>query len=217
VSRKTIWAALGVAAAVTLACSTPGTNSADNDDSGGGGDDFFASFADFETVNHSGDGDGVIELDGITQALVTASHTGEHYFSITGLDANNEPTGDLLVNALGAYDGVTALGMSSTEPVRLEITADGPWTISLSPIASAPALPDSGAGDGVFKYEGDAGTWHVVHSGAHYFSLWEHTGADFEMGLLATEIGAYDGEVAVKKGPSLIVIQADGDWTITAK
>jgi hypothetical protein len=210
-SRKTFWIALGVAAAVTLACSAPGTDSA-SDESGG---DLFAEFATFETVNHSGDGDGVIELDGVTQALVKASHTGEHYFSISALDANNEPTGDFLVNAIGAYDGVTALGMGSTDPVRLEVTADGPWTISLSSLASAPALPDGGTGDGVFRFDGDAGTWHVVHAGEHYFSLWQHTDAAFEVGMLATEIGAYDGEVAVKKGPSLVVIQADGDWTIT--
>jgi hypothetical protein len=212
-SRKTLWVALGVAAAVTLACSSPSTDSGSDDASEDG--DFFASFADFETVDHSGEGDGVIELDGITQALVTASHTGEHYFSISGLDENNESTGDLLVNALGAYDGVTVLGLQNLgEPVRLEITADGPWTISLSPIASAPALPEGGTGDGVFRFDGDAGTWAVKHGGEHYFSLWQHTGADFEIGMLANEVGAYDGEVAVKKGPSLVVIQADGDWTI---
>lgn len=211
------WLALGVAAAVTLACSSPGTDTSSSDDSGSD-DDYFASFAAFEPVEHSGEGDGVIELDGITQAMVTASHDGEHYFSLSGLDENNEPTGDLLVNALGAYEGVTALGIHDlAEPVRIEVTADGSWTVTLAPLAGAPALPESGTGDGVFKYEGDAGTWHAVHTGEHYFSLSVYTGSEFEMGLLANEVGAYDGEVAVKKGPGLVVVQADGDWTITAK
>jgi len=211
--NRTHLIALGTAALVALACSSPGTDDAGEDT----GDSYLASLPTFEPVEHSGEGDSVIALDGITQAMLTASHTGEHYFSISGLDDANEPTAELPVNAVGAYDGVTTIGVNDSGTTSLEITADGAWTITLAPLASAPVLPEGGTGDGVFTYEGDAATWAVKHDGEHYFSLSAYTGADFEVGLLATEVGAYDGEVAAKAGPSLVVVQADGDWTITPK
>lgn len=209
--------AAGAAALVALACSSPGTNDAGGDADEDSGDGYLASLPTFDPVEHSGEGDGVIELDGITQAMVTASHTGEHYFSIGGLDDGNESTGDLPVNAIGAYEGVTVIGLNDSGTTSLQITADGAWTITLAPLADAPALPEGGTGDGVFTYEGDAGTWHVAHDGEHYFSLGAYTGADFEIGLLANEVGAYEGDVAVKSGPALVVVQADGSWTITPK
>ncbi len=210
--NRPILIAAGVAALVALACSTP-TNDAGEDS----GDNYLASLPTFDPVEHTGEGDGVIALDGITQAMVTASHSGEHYFSIAGLDDANQATGDLPVNAIGPYEGVTALGINDDGTTSLKITADGAWTITLAPLADAPELPESGTGDGVFTYEGDAATWAVEHDGEHYFSLSEYTGGAFDMGLLATEVGAYDGEVPAEAGPALVVIQADGSWTITAK
>ncbi|NUT31446.1 MAG: hypothetical protein HOV79_00070 [Hamadaea sp.] len=218
-SRKHLhWWALGLAAAVTLACSAPSANDASDDageDSSGGG--YLESLPTFDPVEHSGEGDSVIPLDGITQAMLTASHDGEHYFSIAGLDDGNEPTLDLPVNAIGAYEGTTVIGMNEDGTTSLQITADGAWTITLAPLASAPALPEGGTGDGVFTYEGDAATWAVKHEGEHYFSLFEYTGESFDMGMLATEIGAYDGEVPAEAGPAVVVVQADGAWTITPK
>jgi len=211
--NRTHLIALGAVALVALACSSPGTDDAGED----GEDNYLAGLPTFEPVEHSGEGDGVIPLDGITQAMITASHSGEHYFSISGLDDGNQPTGDLPVNAIGAYEGVTALGINPDGTTSLKITADGAWTITLAPLSAAPALPEGGTGDGVFTYEGDAATWAVKHDGEHYFSLSEYTGGAFDMGLLATEVGAYDGEVPAEAGPALVVVQADGSWTIAPK
>jgi hypothetical protein len=206
--------AAGALALVALACSMP---SPDEDADGGGDGDVFAGAPAFEAVEFTGEQDGIVELpDGVTQAIVTASHDGEHYFSISSLDEANEATGDMLVNAIGAYTGSTLLGQyAQGEPARLEVTADGAWSITLTPLSDAAALPESGTGDGVYRYDGDAGTWSVVHTGEHYFSLNYYTNADFELSMLATEVGAYDGDVAVTDGPALVVITADGDWTIT--
>lgn len=210
-NRPTLIAA-GAAALAALACSLPSSDSS----SGSSGRNLFASFAAFEPVEFTGEQDGVIDLpEGVTQAMVTATHDGEHFFSIAGLDANNETTGDLLINALGAYEGVTILGAHSTaEPVRLQVTADGAWTITLAPLADAPALPESGVGDGVYRYEGNAATWQVMHDGEHYFSIDFYTDADMGLSMLVAEVGAYDGEVAAGAGPALVVILADGSWTI---
>lgn len=212
--NRTTLAAVGVAALVALACSLPDTDDSASEDGGG---DLFAEFDAFEPVEFTGEQDGVIDLpEGVTQAMVTSSHDGEHYFSIAGLDAANETTGDLLINAVGAYEGVTVLGAHSTaDPVRLQVTADGAWTITLAPLADAPALPEAGSGDGVFRYDGEAATWAVTHTGEHYFSIDHYTDAELSLSLLVTEVGAYEGEVAAGAGPALVVILADGDWTIT--
>jgi hypothetical protein len=183
--------------------------------------DYFAeAYPVFDPVERSGDSDSVIDLpEGIGQAMVTATYEGSGNFSVSALDANNQSTGDLLVNTIGSYEGVTALGMFDIagDPVRLEVTADGAWTITIAPLSSAPGLPESGSGDGVFRYEGDAATWSVTHDGESNFALSFYTDADFEMPLLVNEIGSYEGESAVGAGLGLVTVNADGSWTITAK
>ncbi|WP_198417239.1 hypothetical protein [Cryobacterium sp. TMT1-2-1] len=45
----------------------------------------------------------------------------------------------------------------------------------------------------------------------------EQTGEDFSFGLLINEIGAYSGTVPLSSGPSVIVVNADGPWTLKAE
>lgn len=221
--RPAAWWALGAAAvALVLACSSPGggdsTGTGDNGDTEGG--DYFAeTYPSFAAEEFSGEGDGVIALpEGASQAMVTATHDGDANFSISALDDGNQATGDLLVNTIGDYTGTTALGMIDIggTAVTLQVTADGPWTVTLAPLADAPALAESGEGDAVFKYEGDAATWNVTHDGEANFVVSYYTAADFEMPLLINEIGPYDGSVAAVDGPGLVVVNADGAWTLTA-
>lgn len=222
-SRRLQWLSLAAVTAVALACSAPSDSDSGSDETTGdaaGGDYFAETYPTFEPAEHSGDADGVVDLpEGVGQAMVTASHEGSGNFAITALDEGNQPTGDLLVNTIGGYEGVTALGALELggDPVRLSVTADGPWTITLTPFADAPPLPESGQGDGVYRFEGDAGTWGVSHEGEANFSLSHYTAADFEMPLLVNEIGAYEGDVAVTAGPGLVVVTADGAWTIAQK
>lgn len=217
-SRRLHWLTLAAVTAVALACSSPGDSDSGSDDGASEGGDYFAeTYPTFDPAEHSGDGDGVVDLpEGVGQAMVTASHDGGGNFALSALDEGNQSTGDLLVNTIGSYEGVTALGMLDLggDPVRIAVTADGPWTITLAPLADAPALPESGQGDGVYRYEGDAGTWSVSHEGESNFGLSHYTSADFEMPLLVNEIGAYEGAVAVTAGPGLVVVIADGPWTI---
>jgi hypothetical protein len=227
--RRLQWWALVAVAGVALACSSPGASDSGSDATGNGdgaaedtaaGDYFAETYPAFEAAEHSGDGDGVVDLpEGVAQALVTATYDGSGNFSVAALDEGNESTGELLVNTIGAYSGTTAVGLLSigNDPVKLAVTADAAWTITLAPIAEAPALAESGEGDGVFKYEGDAATWAVTHDGEANFTLSYYTSADFEMPLLVNEIGAYEGDVPATAGPGLVVITADGAWTIAAK
>lgn len=170
----------------------------------------------FEPVTQSGTGDSIITLPA-TAAIVTATHDGARNFVLSGLDASNQSTGDLLVNTIGPYSGTTVYGFTSfTEPKNLQVTADGNWTVTISPVASAPALAGSGTGDAVMLYDGDAAALTATHQGSRNFVVIEKTGAAFSMGLLVNEIGAYSGTVPLSSGPSVIAVNADGAWTLSA-
>ena len=133
------------------------------------------------------------------------------------LDADNQSTGDLLVNTIGAYSGQTAFGTNSfTDGVRVQITADGAWDLTIAPLAAAPELAPSGTGDAVFLYNGDAGALAATHAGERNFVLIEETAGMFSMGLLVNTIGAYSGTVPLSSGPSVIAVTADGPRILTA-
>lgn len=216
--NRPILIAAGVAALVALACSTPSTDDAGDSEAPADAGDYFAeTYQVFEPAEFTGDGPSVVDLpEGVNQGMVTVTHDGGEHFSVNALDANNEGTGDLLVNTTGSYEGITALGLHEIggDAVKLEISADGAWTVTVAPFNTAPALPESGAGYGVFLYDGPAATWAITHDGDEHFAVSAYTSEAFTMPLLVNETGAYDGAEAVTAGPALVVVQADGNWTI---
>ena len=179
-------------------------------------DDTYGTFA---PISQSGVGDNIVALPaGVTAAMVTAVHDGQSNFSLSVLDASNQPTGDLLVNTIGAYDGSTAYGFSSFgEGATVQVTADGNWTITVSPLSSAPLFASSGAGDAVFLYDGGPGSLALTHAGSSNFTVIQKTGGAFDFGLLVNEIGAYSGTVPLSAGPAVLTIGADGAWTALAQ
>ncbi|MDE0546341.1 TM2 domain-containing protein [Microbacterium sp. C7(2022)] len=173
-------------------------------------------WGDFAAVEESGTGDTLLTLpDGSTGGIVVATHDGERNFAISVLDASNDSTGELLVNTIGSYAGTTAWGLNSlAEGARLQVTADGAWTIRISPMGSAPMVADSGAGDAVFLYDGGAGALTATHDGERNFVVIEETSELFNLGLLVNEIGPYSGTVPLSAGPSVLSVNADGNWTL---
>ncbi|SDK90401.1 TM2 domain-containing protein [Cryobacterium psychrotolerans] len=177
------------------------------------------SFGTFAPVTQTGTGDNLVTLPaGATAGIVTATHDGGSNFAISVLDASNASTGQLLVNTIGRYAGTSAFGFNSLgDGVTLEISADGKWSVTIAPVSAAPALLASGAGDRVFLYQGSAGKLTATHAGSSNFAVTEQTGEDFSFGLLINEIGAYSGTVPLSSGPSVIVVNADGQWTLKAE
>lgn len=172
------------------------------------------AFGTFAPVTQSGAGDTLITLPA-TAGIVTATHDGSANFAISVLDAANGSTGELLVNTIGAYSGTTVYGFNSySEPATLQVTADGNWSITISPVSAAPALASSGTGDAVFLYDGGGAGLTATHAGESNFVIIEETDSAFSMGLLVNEIGAYSGTVPLSAGPSAISVQADGSWTL---
>lgn len=171
----------------------------------------------FEPVTQTGTGDILLTLpEGATGGIVTATHDGQSNFVISVLDASNGSTGELLVNTIGDYTGTTAWGINAlTEGVRLQVTADGAWTITISPMGSAAQVAPSGTGDAVFLYDGGAAALAATHDGSRNFVIIEESAEVFNLGLLVNEIGAYSGTVPLSAGPSVLAVTADGGWTLT--
>lgn len=177
------------------------------------------SFGTFDAITQSGVGDNLVTLPvGVTAAMVTATHDGDRNFVVNALNADNETTGDLLVNTIGAYSGTTVYGFNAfSDATSLQVTADGNWTITVSPLSTAPALATSGAGDAVFLFDGSAGKLTATHDGTRNFIVQEETDRASSFGLLINEIGAYSGTVPLSSGPSVISVRADGAWTLAAE
>ena len=177
------------------------------------------TFGEFAPIVQSGVGDNIVALPtGATGGIVIASHAGSCNFAVMVLDATNASTGELLVNTIGAYQGTTPWGITAfSEGVNLQITADGEWTVQILPMGSAPALAPSGTGDAVFVYDGPVGALAATHAGSSNFAIIEEVSNGFSMGLLVNEIGAYSGTVPLSAGPSVIVVTADGAWTLVVQ
>jgi TM2 domain-containing membrane protein YozV len=175
----------------------------------------------FDSVTQSGMGDMLLELPaGAASGLVRATYTGTANFSVQALDADNQPTADLLVNSTGGYQGITAYGLLSDPDhpaVWLKITASGPWTIDVGRIANAPGPAAVGFGDDVFIYAGNAMDLAVTHDGSANFSIAEYTDDVTALALLVNSIGAYEDTVPLSDGPMVLTVKADGNWTMTGE
>ena len=174
----------------------------------------YENFGVFDPVKKSDSGDSVVKLgdaSGATAIAVTATHKGDSNFAIEGLNSDNDST-DLLVNEIGSYSGTTLLVVGDV--TKLKITANGPWTVKLSPVDDMKEIevPAVGKGDKVLLYSGDAADWKFTHKGESNFAVQQLNGDGQD--LLVNEIGSYSGVVPVSAGPSIVTINADGAWTI---
>ncbi|PZF59454.1 hypothetical protein DEI81_13770 [Curtobacterium sp. MCBD17_013] len=176
----------------------------------------YSHWGSFTPVKQSGTSDGVVPLPAKAKyGIVTATYTGSDNFIVNGIDSANQVTTDGLVNTIGAYSGTTAFGLTAIgNPSKsLQVTATGPWTITISPIKSAPKLPTSGSHDGVFRYSGKVKTWAITNQGESNFIVTQYTRGAVPNGAV-NEIGNYSGSVPALAGPSVVVVQSDGSWGI---
>lgn len=170
-------------------------------------------------IVYSGSGDTIlqIELPGGPDSIgiATMSHSGSSNFAVWSLDANLNQS-DLLVNEIGSYAGTVPFNLSSSEQITaFEISADGPWTVTLRDVLTVREVPQGatteGRGDDVLIYFGDATVADIAHTGDSNFAVWSYgSGSD----LLVNEIGSYTGQVRWPAGSALIQVSANGAWTI---
>lgn len=164
---------------------------------------------------YSGSGDDVVAIVKPTTGAVLAAITGNdagRYFGVKGLDGGE----DTLVNTTEAYVGTTLMDLRGGETTQLQVTAEGPWTITLNSVATATRFTTtfSGAGDGVIIYDGLAGVAEITGNDASsYFGVSVYS--DTESDNLVNTTEAYSGRVPIPAGIVLVAFTATGPWTIT--
>ena len=140
---------------------------------------------------------------------------------VWSLDANLD-NNDLLVNEIGNYQGVRLMDLAFFSPQTsryLDITATGPWTISVRSVTTVPTFDSNtaGRGDRVLLYTGPARVMRLTHDGPSNFIVWHHRNylsASTDSDLVVNVIGPYNATRSFAAGPALIEITADGNWTI---
>ncbi|MBP1466208.1 hypothetical protein EYB53_010870 [Candidatus Chloroploca sp. M-50] len=145
-------------------------------------------------------------------------HEGRSNFAVLAYDEQDER--ELLVNEIGYYAGHRYLPAGTYD---LEINADGPWLIRVTPLAWDEAARNAleGQGDdirGWFTPAVSRQTYHFTHQGGSNFAVFLRCDTDDD--LLVNAIGNVDSEHMVVFGRASRCfwdITADGAWTITPR
>jgi hypothetical protein len=166
----------------------------------------------------SGTSDQVVALTfpSSTPALLHATFQGSENFivhEINGLGLQ----GELLVNTVGSYDGVTPVNFLTSEgATKLQIQGQGPWTITLSPIATAPRVQSPGTysanGDAIVAISGSPTTGVFNYTGAENFIV--HAVTSNQESIVVNEIGAFNGTEVMPTGTVLLIVKASGPWSV---
>jgi hypothetical protein len=154
------------------------------------------------------------------------SYQGEGNFIVRLLgEPGEQANGVLLANEIGSSEGSEAVKTSAGQHL-LDIEARGPWTIKIEQPRPSSA-PESGSyeyhtgktatdlfhlGQGLKRFD-------MTHQGSRNFTVWllDKNGGQVNGGLLANEIGSYEGSRAIqvpKDDIYLLQVEADGPWSV---
>jgi hypothetical protein len=158
-------------------------------------------------------------------AIFRMTHSGSSNFAIWLMNDRGERV-ELLVNEIGSFHGAKAVGVD-TGNYLLDITADGPWTVTIEqprPV-SAPLPPQTFTGRGqdvspFFSLGVGLVRFTMTHDGTSNFAIWLMNDRGEPIDLLVNEIGSFNGSKAVGmdvSGVYLLDITADGNWAINVE
>jgi hypothetical protein len=166
----------------------------------------------------TGSGDAVVDIEkDDSAALVHITYTGSSNFVVWNYGADGEKI-DLLINTIGSYDGTRPLDFLADEhTARFAVESSGQWVIEVLPMqeirtVDVPGIFD-GSGDDVINLIGsDPDLLKIDASQAKSnFVIWSFgNGKD----LLVNEIAPYNGVIIAGKDTSILVIEAEGPWTV---
>jgi len=164
-----------------------------------------------------GSGDAVVIMEDpeILWMLEASGNSDGRHFSIKGYDSYIQGT-ELFVNTTDPYEGMTSDPSQTTK--ILVVSAVGEWCIG---IVTGDELPRyakgdtvTGSGDTAFLV-GEVGQTADIsgNSAGRHFAVkaYGEDGGD----LLVNTTDPYEGTVMLHVTPILIVVTAEGDWTIT--
>ena len=156
-----------------------------------------------------------ISLDDDYLHIAKITHDGSSNFMVDSLTADGDPV-DLVVNAIGDYNGVRLLDADRGVPAKLKIRADGRWkvTVMVADKAAKWTGKASGKSDTILQVDPKDPEVRVrfTHKGRSNTTVLLY-GA--EPALLVNEIGRYSGEMSIPTGTEFIEVTGDGAWTLT--
>jgi hypothetical protein len=169
-------------------------------------------------VTLSGSGDSVVNVakwEG--PAIVHITYNGGRNFAVWNYDADGKMI-DLLVNTIGRYEGTRPLDFLGEHTTRFVIKSSGPWEIQVLPLQRIRRvnIPGTfqGKGDDVVYLQG-AGKPDVLKVDASKarsnFVIWAY---GKKRDLVVNEIAPYTGVTIVDMDTFLLVIEAEGNWSI---
>lgn len=170
----------------------------------------------FEPIVLEGSGDDIIDVPVITDSIIVATftHQGSSNFAVVSYNQAGDRI-SLLVNEIGNYQGTVPFNFSEA-PTELEITASGPWSVTLSDLLEQPIYDGSlfeGSGSQVLLVSTDSNRLTATHNGQSNFAI---LGWGDRRDLLVNEIGPYEGTVRLGN-PLALEIRADGQWTLVSQ
>ena len=151
--------------------------------------------------------------------VVRLTHSGSGHFGAWLLDSSGDKV-ELLANTSDDFTGSKAVRVPRSGQYLVDVSADGPWTISFSsPPVSGRRTTFSGSGpSGTDAFVLDAGLriFKLTHGGKGHFGVWllDHTGDKVE--LLVNSSDTFNGSkaVTVKHGMYVMDVAAGGVWAI---
>lgn len=169
-----------------------------------------------DPITYTGSGDDYFDIspfDSLYYFRITGNTEARH-FSVTGYDASGNYT-ELFANTTDYYDGYVLDPEQHTR--TLEVDAEGPWTIEIVSLYTAPVLPVgetySGIDDAVLLLPSDCQSAIINgNTMSRYFSVITYgSGSD----LLVNTVDPYSGTVRIDPGATVMTVHAVGGWSIS--
>jgi hypothetical protein len=168
----------------------------------------------------TGTGDTVVDVNWTGAGLLHITYTGESNFAIINYDSYGNRM-DLLVNTIGSYEGTLPFDlMQDEDTTRFEIKASGSWEIQILPLDNVRVetipVTFTGTGDDVVALKGGTPDLMIVDasSASGNFVIWSYGN---QRDLLVNEIAPYNGTVIIPNDTFMLVIKAEGNWSIDVK
>ena len=173
-----------------------------------------------EPIILTGSGDSIVDVSKWKgPAIMHAKYGSGGNFAVINYGPNNERI-DLLINTIGAYDGIVQVDFLDNEDTsRLEVSAEGPWEFTILPLTAARAfdIPSTitGVGDEVIVLRG--GNADVIKAdnsqGDGNFAIWAY-GTSGTRDLIFNEIAPYTGSALLASDTFVLTITATNGWSL---
>ena len=173
-----------------------------------------STFGTFDPVTVHGNGDEIVPMpDGVDAAWVTLQVVGDRARA-TPVDDAGELAGSMYLSGQSSDVLQGDVGIDDyKETAGIDVSGSGNWMLTFAPISSAPPLRESDSDSRILLYDGDGGPVTFDYVGDSNFIV--HQLGDGGTVLLANEIGSWSGDAEMVPGPSIVRVQASGNWTIT--